>query len=187
MATLRQQFSRKVVVNLAASPSTTEIDIVGPESATAVPYAENSDHVIEPRQVRQNEAGWCVVDGFAASGLDVDDVTYDIEIWRRPAQAAQKGLEGPLFPSGAAAAAVPSLSRVVASGLLGAADEALIVSSLGGSLGGVDAKDVPALHLRADEFVRIRATKTAGAALGPISLYAKFDLGGHPGDTHRLA
>ena len=43
------------------------------------------------------------------------------------------------------------------------------------------------LHLRADEFVRLRLTATAGGALGPVDLVAKFDLGGHPADTHRLA
>jgi hypothetical protein len=187
MSTLRQQFARKVVVNTAASPSVTEVDIFGPESALAPPYAENTDHVVEPRQVRQNEAGWVVVDGWSASALAVDDQTVDIEIWRRGSNAAQRGLDAPLFPSGAAAAADPSLKRVVASGLLGAADTALIESMLGGSLGGVDNKDVPALHLRADEFVKIRLTATAGAALGPVTLSAKFDLGGNPGDTHRLA
>jgi len=187
MSTLRQQFARKVVVNTAASPSVTLVDILGPESPLTPPYAENSDHVVEPRQVRQNEAGFVVVDGFAASALATDDLTLDIEIWRRGARAAQRGLEAPLFPSGAAAASDPSLKRVVTTGLLGAADAALIASALGGALGGVNDKDVPALHLRADEFVRLRLTATAGGALGPVTLSAKFDLGGNPGDTHRLA
>jgi hypothetical protein len=186
MATLRQQFTRKVTVNTLASPSTNLVDIMGPETALASPYAEGTDHVIRERQVRQNESGWVVIDGWGGA-IATDDLTVDVEIWSRASSAAQKGLEAPLFPSGAAAAADPALKRVVASGLLGAADSATIASIFGGGLGGVDIKDIPALHLRADEFVRLRLTATAGGALGPVDLVAKFDLGGHVGDTHRLA
>jgi hypothetical protein len=128
------------------------------------------------------------VNGWSGSVLETADLTVDVEIWSRGNRAAQKGLEGPLFPSGAAPAADPALKRVVASGLSGdTATDTALLSILGGGFGGVDVKDVPALHVRADEFVKLRLTATAGAALGPVTLSAKYDLGGHPGDTHRLA
>lgn len=185
MATLRQQFMRQVTVNVAAGPSTTLVDVLGPESPLATPYAENTDHVIEPRQVRQNEAGWVVIDGWAGSALAIAGLLVDVEIWSRASRAAQKGLEAPLFPSGAAPAADPQLKRVVATGLAG--DGTDLVSIFGGAFGGTPDKDVPALHVRADEFVRLRLNYAAGGALGPVTLSAKYDLGGHPGDTHRLA
>lgn len=181
MSVLRQQFAQTLAVTVAAA-ETLEVDLFGPESPLSPPYAENTDHVVEPRQVRQNEAGWVVVDGF--TNLAVATTTVDVEIWARAATAAQRNIEGPLFPSGAAAAADPALKRAVASGLVG--NSPILASILGGGLGGVDAKDVPALHLRADEFVKLRITNGAG---GPLSdtLLAKYDLGGNPGDTHRLA
>ena len=185
MAQLRQQFLRQLAVTAAAT-GTTVVDILGPESALAGPYAENADHVIDPRQVRQNEAGWLVVDGWDGSVLDDAALTVDVEIWSRGARAAQKGLEAPLFPSGAAAAADPALKRVVASGVLGTSDA--LIAILGGKLGvaGSSVRDVPMLHVRADEFVRMTLVNT-GAALGPVTLSAKYDLGMNPADTQRLA
>ena len=79
MATLRQQFMRQVDVTVPASPSTTLVDFFGPESPLAPPYAENTDHVVEPRQYRQNEAGWVVINGWNGSALDVADMTVDVE------------------------------------------------------------------------------------------------------------
>lgn len=185
MATLRQQFMRQATVNVAAGPSTTVVDLLGPESPLAPPYAENTDHVVEPRQVRQNESGWVVIDGWDGSALAIAGLLVDVEIWSRASAAAQKGLEAPLFPSGAAPAADPQLKRVVSSGLAG--NSGALLSVFGGGFGGVDDKDVPAIHVRADEFVRLRLGYAAGGALGPVTLSAKYDLGGHPGDTHRLA
>jgi len=188
MATLRQQFVRQTSVTTAASPSVNLVDLVGPETALAPPYAENSDHVVEPRQVRQNEAGWVVVAGWDGSALDTANLTVDVEIWSRGATASQKGLEAPLFPSGAAAAADPQLKRVVATGLAGNSADLLSVfggaAPLGPTLSSVDA---PKLHLRAGEFVRLRLTATAGAALGPVVLTAKYDLGSHPQGSSLLA
>ena len=186
MSVLRQQFVRVVPVTTSASVSTTVVDVLGPQTATAVGFAENTDHVIRERQVRQNEAGWVVIDGWAGALL-TDDHNLDVEIWSQASSAAQKGLEAPLFPSGAAAAADPVLKRVVVSGLLGSTDTLAIASVFGGGLGASDTKDIPALHLRADEFVRLRINTTAGGALGPVNLTAKFDLGLNPADTHRLA
>ena len=186
MAHLRQQFMRQTSVTAAAT-ATTLVDLVGPETALAPPYAENTDHVVDPRQVRQNEAGWVVIDGWDGSALDAAALTVDVEIWARASRAAQKGLEGPLFPSGAAAAADPVLKRVVASGLAGNDDALLAVfggaAPLGPTLSSVDA---PKLHLRADEFVRLRLVN-AGGALGPVTLTAKYDLGNNPQGSSLLA
>jgi len=181
MSVLRQQFAQTLVASVPDA-TTLEFDLFGPESPLAPPYAENTDHVTEPRQVRQNEAGWVVIDGL--SNLAVPTVTFDVEIWQRGAASAQRNLQAPLFPSGAAPAADPSLKRAVATGLVG--DSTLLPSILGGGLGGVDTKDVPALHLRADEFVKLRITNGSGGLLADTFL-AKYDLGGSPGDTHRLA
>lgn len=181
MSVLRQQFGRATSVTVN-NGVTGEADLFGPESPLAPPYAENTDHVVEPRQVRQNEAGWAVIDGW--TNFAVSTVTVDIEIWERKAAAAQRNLEAPLFPSGATAAADPQLKRVVASALAG--DDALVTSLFGGGLGGVDNKDVPALHLRADEFIKLRITNGSGGNLTD-TLRVKYDLGGNPGDTHRLA
>ena len=178
MAQLRQQFLRQLSVTLAAA-STPLIDIEGPETALATPYAEGTDHVIRERQVRQNEAGFVNIE--MAAGLLVAGVTYDVEIWKRASSGAQKGLEAPLFPSGAAAAADPTLSRVVTTGILG--NDANLPSILGGGIG---SPDVPLLHVRADEFVRLRAV-VPGGAIGPLLVTAKFDLGMNPADTNRLA
>jgi len=185
MATLRQQFLRQVVLSVAASPSTTNLDIFGPESPLETPYAENTDHVIRPRQNRQNEAGFVVIDGWGTP-FNVDTVNLDVEIWSRRSSAAQKNLEAPLFPSGAAVPTDPQLKRVVATGLLGLTHITDIAAIFGGGFGGRDTKDVPLLHVRADEFVRLRVNNTAAGALGPLTLSAKFDLGISPADTNRL-
>ncbi len=178
MAQLRQQFLRNLTVTLAGA-STTVVDILGPETDLATPYAEGTDHVIRERQVRQNESGYVNIDLGATLG--VAGAVYDVEIWRRAASAAQKGLEAPLFPSGAPAAADPTLQRVVATGLAG--DDAGLAAILGG---GLASPDVPLLHVRAGEFVRLRAV-VAGGAIGPAAIQAKFDLGINPNDTMRLA
>ncbi len=178
MAQLRQQFLRQMSVTLAAA-GTTLVDVLGPETALSAPYAENSDHVIDPRQVRQNESGF--VNITMAAGLLVAGVVYDVEIWTRGARAAQRGLETALFPSGALAATDPALKRVVATGILG--NDANLVAILGGATG---TPNVPMLSVRAGEFVRLRAV-VAGGAIGPLALTAKFDLGMNPADTQRLA
>ena len=183
MAQLRQQFLRQIAVTAAAS-STTTVDILGPETALAAPYSENTDHVVDPRQVRQNEAGWLSISGWNGSALDSSDLTVDVEIWSRGARAAQKGLEAPLFPSGAAAAADPVLKRVVATGVAG--DDAQLSAIFGVTEDTVPQKDVPLLHVRADEFVRLSIVN-ASTALGPVTLTAKYDLGINPNDTMRLA
>lgn len=186
MSLLRQQFVRQTSVTAAAT-SVTVADLLGPETALAAPYAENTDHVVDPRQVRQNEAGWVVVDGWDGSALDAAALTVDVEIWSRGARAAQKNLAAPLFPSGATAASDPMLKRVVATGLLGNSEALTAVfggeDPLGPTLSSVDA---PKLHLRADEFIRLRLTNS-GAALGPVILTAKYDLGNNPQGSSLLA
>jgi hypothetical protein len=77
------------------------------------------------------------------------------------------------------------LKRVVATAVPG--NDTKLQSIFGGAFGGVDEKDVPLLHVRAGEFVRLRLTLSAGGPLGPVTLDAKYDLGIHPGDTNRLA
>lgn len=184
MSVLRQQFAQDIAVTVI--DATTEVvDLFGPISPLATPYAENTDHVTEPRQTRQNESGWVVVDGWDGSALDVATVTLDVEIWSQASRASQRNVEAALFPSGATAPTDPMLKRVVATGLLG--NSATVLAVFGGGLGGNDVKDIPALHLRADEFVRLSITNASGGDLGPVTLSAKYDLGGNPGDTHRLA
>jgi hypothetical protein len=181
MSVLRQQFLRQVAVTAAATPAVTTVDIFGPETPLAVPYAENTDHVIRERQVRQDEAGWVVIDGWDTSALDNAALGVTVEIWSRASSAAQKGLTGPLFPSGAAAATDPVLKRVVATAVPGNSDG--LIAIFGGVVaGGIGTKDVPLLHVRADEFVRLTITNTGGA-LGPVTLSAKYNLGPHPADN----
>ena len=182
MAQLRQQFLRRTSVTAAAT-SVTLVDLVGPESDLASPYAEGSDHVVAPRQVRQNESGWVVIDGWDGSALDSANLTVDVEVWSRASSGAQKGLSSALFPSGAAVAADPVLKRVVASGIPGNSDDILAV--FGGGHGTSDLRNKPLIHVRADEFVRLRLTNAAGA-LGPVVLTAKYDLGLSPADNDRV-
>jgi len=184
MSVLRQQFLRQTAVTAAAT-STTLADLFGPESALAPPYAENTDHVVLPRQSRQNEAGWVTIDGWDASALDAAALTVDVEIWERASNAAQRGLDGPLFPSGAAPASDPVLKRVVATGIAGNSDD--LLSVFGGALGAtLTSVDAPKLHVRANEFVRLRIVNGAGA-LGPVTLTAKYDLGNNPQGSSLLA
>jgi len=183
MSVLRQQFLQTLAVSVPAT-TTLEFDLFGPESPLEPPYAEGTDHVVRARQVRSNESGWVVINGWTGSALAIAGAIVDVEIWSRGASAAQKGLDSALFPSGAVAPVDPVLKRIAATGLLG--DSGGLVSLYGGGLGGVDAKDVPALHLRADEFVKLRINNTTGGTVA-TTLEAKYDLGGHPGDTHRLA
>ena len=176
MAQLRQQFLRQQAVTLAAT-ATTIFDVVGPETALASPYAEGTDHVTNPRQVRQNESGWVNIE--ITAGLLTANTTYTVEIWKKASTAAQKGLDTALFPSGAAAAADPSLQRVVVSSVLGNS------VGLDDLLGGPLATPVgPGLHLRADEFVRFTVVN-ASTALGPLMVTSKFDLGLNPNDSRR--
>ena len=186
MSVLRQQFLRQTPVTAAAS-TTTLADLLGPESALETPYAENTDHVIRPRQNRQNEAGWVVISGWQASALDASALTVDVEIWERASAAAQKGLDTALFPSGATAPADPFLKRVVASGIAGDSDDLLSVfggaAPLGATLSSVDA---PKIHVRAGEFVRLRILNSS-TALGPVTLTAKYDLGNNPQGSSLLA
>lgn len=184
MSVLRQQFVRRTSVTAAAT-STTLVDLEGPESALAAPYAEGTDHVVRERQVRQNEAGWVVIDGWNGSALDAAALTVDVEIWARASSAAQKNTQTALFPSGATAASDPFLKRVVASGVPGNSDDLLAV--FGGGLGAtLSTVDAPKLHVRADEFVRLRIVNSAGA-LGPVVLTAKYDLGSNPKGSSLLA
>lgn len=188
MSVLRQQFLRQTAVNTAASPSVTLVDLVGPETALETPYAENTDHVERVRQNRQNESGWVVIDGWTGSTLATANLTVDVEIWERASAAAQKGLETALFPSGAAAPADPFLKRVVATGILGNSTDLTSVFGGANPLGPVLSNlDTPKLHVRAGEFVRLRLTATAGGALGPVTLTAKYDLGNNPQGSSLLA
>jgi len=184
MSVLRQQFVQQTAVTAAAT-ATTVVDLFGPESPLQAPYAENTDHVVRERQNRQNESGWVLIDGWDGSALDSSDLTVDVEIWSRPATAAQKGLEDALFPSGATQPSDPMLKRVVAEGIAGDDDALLAVfgGSLGATLSNVDA---PKLHVRADEFVRLRIVNAAGA-LGPVTLTAKYDLGRNPNESSLTA
>lgn len=185
MSVLRQQFLRQTSVTVAASPAVTTVDLVGPETTLAHGYAEGTDHVVDPRQVRQNEAGWVVIDGWDGSALDAAALTVDVEIWSRGARAAQKNMPAPLFPSGATVASDPFLKRTVATGIAGNSDDLLAV--FGGGLGAtLSSVDAPKLHLRADEFVRLRIANSAGA-LGPVVLTAKYDLGNTPKGSSLLA
>ena len=75
------------------------------------------------------------------------------------------------------------LKRVVASGIPGNSDDILAV--FGGGHGTSDLRNKPLIHVRADEFVRLRLTNAAGA-LGPVVLTAKYDLGLSPADNDRV-
>lgn len=183
MSVLRQQFLRQVAVTAAAA-DVTPVDIFGPESPLETPFAEGTDHVVRERAARQNEAGWVTIDGWRASALAVPALLVDVEIWSRGSASAQRGMSAPYYPTGAAAAADPVLKRVVASGVAG--DSAALLAIFGVGYSGVatstSTKNVPALHVRADEFVRLRLTNPGGA-LGPVTLSAKYDLGHHPADN----
>ena len=183
MSTLRQQFLRRVVIDIAGAGAVTTVDILGPESPLEPPYAENTDHVIRDRQVRQNEAGFVVITEPTNNLDTAAEYLFDVEIWSRASSAAQKGLEAALFPSGAPAPADPVLKRVVSTAIPGA-DVAPI---LGGAFGGADNKDVPLLHVRADEFVRLLITENGGGAAASTVFEAKFDLGISAADSNRLA
>lgn len=183
MAQLRQVFYRQTAVTAGAN-GTTLVDLVGPETALADPFAEGTDHVVRDRQVRQNESGWFSLSGWDSSALDASALTIDVEVWSRASSAAQKGLEAPLFPSGAAAVADPVLKRVVVSGMAGNDDDLLEIYG-GASLLPED-QNVPQIHLRADEFVRLRIVNSS-SALGPVTLIAKYDLGLNPADNMRRA
>jgi hypothetical protein len=128
-----------------------------------------------------------VIQGWDGTALDAAALTVDVEIWERASNAAQRGLDGPLFPSGATAASDPFLKRVVATGIAGNSDDLLSVFGgalpLGPTLSSVDA---PKLHVRANEFVKLRITNSGGA-LGPVTLTAKYDLGNHPQGSSLLA
>src|SRR3990167_933810 len=114
MTVLATQFLRRTAVTLLNAPATpTEVDIFGPESTTEPPYAENVDHVVRARQVRQNEAGFAVVD-LPATLVAANVFLRGVEIWLRQSLPGQRGISGPLFPSGAApASSQPVLKRVV--------------------------------------------------------------------------
>lgn len=170
MSVLRRQFLRQVAVSTAASPSVTLADIVGPESAQETPYAEGTDYVTRLRQPLQNNAGWVVVDGWDGSALDTANLTVDVEIWSRATVPHGRNIQSPMFPNGGGVAADPVLKRVVATGVAGNSDALLNI------LG----KTAPALYVNADEFIRLRLTATAGGALGPVTLSAKYDFGQHP-------
>ena len=178
MSVLRRQFLRQVSVTTGAAPSTTLVDVTGPESAQETPYAEGTDYVTRLRQPLQNNAGWVVIDGWDGSALDTADLTVDVEIWSRETIPHGRNVQAPMFPNGSADAASPLLKRVVATGVRG--NSAALPAILGGAFGGDEGKDKPALYVNADEFVRLRLTATAGNALGPVTLSAKFDLGQHP-------
>jgi hypothetical protein len=184
MSVLRQQFLRQVATGTIANGATATVDILGPETTLAPPYAENTDHVIRDRQVRQNESGWVIIEEWDGSVLDAANVFVDVEIWSRASSAAQKGLTAPLFPSGATAAADPILKRVVATDVEGNSDA--LTAIFGGAWGGADDKDVPLLHVRADEFVRLSITNSTGGGLASVTLAAKYNLGQNPADNQLL-
>jgi hypothetical protein len=187
MSVTRTQFVRTVAVTAAATPNVTTVDILGPETTLSAPYAEGTDHVIDPRQVRQNEAGWVVIGGWDATALDAAALTVDVEIWSRGARAAQRNQQTALFPSGATVPSDPYLKRIVATGLAGNSDA--LFSALGGAapLGAtLSSVDAPKLKVGAGEFVRLRIANSAGA-LGPVTLTAKFDLGNNPQGSSLLA
>ena len=179
MSVLATQFLRRTAATLLNAPAApTEVDIFGPESETETPYAENTDHVIRPRQLRQNEAGFVIVD-LPAAFVNANIFLRGVEIWSRNSIPFQRGLGTAMFPTGAAVAASPMLKRTVFASTANDTPTTLAatLSILGGTLTGSDAtKDTPALKVNADEFVKLRLFNNTG---GPLTdtIDSKFDLG----------
>jgi hypothetical protein len=184
MSVLRTQSLQRTAATLVNN-AVTMVNLAGPTSPAETPYAEGTDHVERLRHNRQNEAGWAVVDlpaAFVAGNVWLRAV----EIWAS-ATPGQTGLAPPLFPTGATPApnGAAYLKRVVFStdandfATNGAAAQAI----LGGELGAVGDKDVPALHVRADEFIQLRFGNTSGGDIGPEFIEVKYDLGLAPSDS----
>jgi len=179
MSVLATQFLRRTTVTLLNAPAApTEVDIFGPESGTEPPYAENTDHVIRPRQIRQNEAGFVVID-LPGAFVNANIFLRGVEVYSRNSIPMQRGLGTAMFPSGAATPSSPMLKRQIFSSSANDTPTTLaaILSILGGTLTGSDAtKDTPAIKVNADEFVKLRLFNNTG---GPVTdtIDSKFDLG----------
>lgn len=187
MSVLRQTFLRQTTASFPNAAATT-VDILGPESTTADPYAEGTDHVVAPRQVRQNEAGWAVVD--LPTGLEAANIFLrGVEIWSRQVQAVQSGLSAALFPSGATAGGTsPVLKRVVFSSTANdtPTNGTNVVAILGGTLNTTATLSLPRLHVRADEFIRVTLFNNSGAPINNAVITTKFDLGLNPASSDIL-
>lgn len=178
MTVLRTQGIERTSVT-AVNGAFTTFDLPRPETTPKEPaYAENSDHVVAPVQLREYEAGHCVVElgtTLVASNVFLDKLEI-VKLLPTP----QKGLSGlsstginsppgaeePLFPSGAAADAElvrVLLDRQQANDL--ATNEDLVTKFLGGTDGSDTVRSYPGITLRSGEFVRITLGNTSGGNL----------------------
>ena len=181
MSVIRTQFLRHTTATLINAAETV-VDIFGPETASEPPYAENTDHVTRPRQVRENEAGVAQV-GLPANFLAANVFLRKVEIWDKKSLPGQRGLDPALFPSGATPGG-SDRKRVVfdseAADLIDLTDDGML-SILGGSPLDADPdKHTPLLTVGADEFIKLTFFNNSGGDIGPEVIQTKFDLGLNP-------
>lgn len=184
MTVLRTQGIERISAT-AVNAAFTAIDVPRPETSPKEPaYAENSDHVTAPVQLREYEAGHCVVE-LGAALVAANCFLDKVEIVKLLPEA-QKGITGPsgaLFPSGA-----PSDETLVRTLLdrQGANDLATNDPAIGKFLGQTVAPDTvrtyPGITLRSGEFLRLTFGNTSGGDLTDV-ITATYKFGLNQADT----
>lgn len=184
MTVLRTQGIEQLSVT-AVNATFTTFDLPRPETAPKAPaYAENSDHVTAPIQLREDEGGHVVVEfgtNLVAATVWLDKVEI-VRLLPTP----QKGITGPsgaMFPSGA-----PSdetlvrtlLDRGQANDL--ATNTDAFLDFFGQPSHSNTVRSYPGITLRSGEFVRITLGNTSGGDLTDL-VTGTYKLGLNQQDT----
>ena len=186
MTVLRTQGIERLSVT-AVNAAFTAFDLPRPETTPKQPaYAENSDHVIAPVHLREDEGGHCVIQLGAL--LTAANVWLDkVEIVKL-LPTAQKGITGPsgaLFPSGAPSDATlvyALMDRGGANDLSTDDPSSLDLLGMQRNSGVGESRSYPGITLRSGEFVRITLGNTSGGDLTDV-VTAVYKLGLNQSDT----
>lgn len=182
---LRTQGINQAVAVTLTNAVITAVDIPRPQTTPAQPpYAENTDHVVAPTFLREEEAGHCVIDlpaVFVAANVFLTNLSI-----KKLLPTPQKGLQDPstaFFPTGAPTDT--TLVRTLYSdptGLLLPTNADSLRDLLGNLRASATVRSFPGLSLRAGEFVHMEFKNSSGGDLGPANINAVYKLGLNQGD-----
>jgi len=179
----------KVVTQTFPNTTLTSFDIPRPQTTTPaqVPYAEGSDHVVEPPARDDFSAGHCTVELPATLKLaNVYCRTVEIRKALPPAQTGNVTAAA-LFPNGAPAASghVRFIVNETTDVLPTASDAFLDLMGEPHATVSTTVRSFPGITLREGEFIRMSLYNNSGGALTDQVITANYKFGLNQQDTGR--
>jgi len=180
----------KVVTQTFPNTTLTSFDIPRPQTTTPaqVPYAEGSDHVVEPPARDDFSAGHCTVELPATLKL-ANVYCRTVEI-RKILPPAQKGVQGPAtayYPTGAPTDTghVRFIVNETTDVLPTASDAFLDLMGEPHATVSTTVRSFPGITLREGEFIRMSLYNNSGGALTDQVITANYKFGLNQQDTGR--